>query len=475
MKSKILEIHQNLLDKKTTIREVVDFYLNNIKENEPKINSLLGVYDDAFISEQIKKAEELFISGKFTKMTGVPIIIKDNLCVKGQITSAGSKMLENYVATYNSTVVQKLIDAGAMLIGRANMDEFAMGGSTENSAYKNTMNPLDISRVPGGSSGGSAAVVAYGGVPVSIGTDTGGSIRQPASFCGVAGLKPTYGDVSRFGLIAMGSSLDVVGPMAKSVEDIEIVYNIINGKDIHDATTLEESEKENIRNKDKEQKESVRKVIGIPRSFIDGDGVGVKVRQNFYDTIKKLEEKGYTTKDIEIKNIEKALSVYYILMFAEVSSNLARFDGVRYGKSVVAGTPNENMIESRSAGLGTEPIRRSLLGTYVLSSGYYDAYYYKAVQARNQLKKEFEKVFEGVTFVATPTSPILPWKFGEKSDPLSAYMADIFTVPANIVGVPGISIPSGKTEDGLSFGIQFLANWYAECELLSVGKELELL
>lgn len=470
MKSKILEIHQNLLDKKTTIREVVDFYLKNIEENESKINSLLGIYDEEFINIQIKKAEELFVNGKYTNMTGVPIIIKDNLCVKGQITSAGSKMLENYLATYNSTVVQKLIDAGAILVGRANMDEFAMGGSTENSAYKKTMNPLDVSRVPGGSSGGSAAVVAYGGVPVSIGTDTGGSIRQPASFCGVAGLKPTYGDVSRYGLIAMGSSLDVVGPMAQSVEDVEIVYSIINGKDTHDATTLNEEEKKDIRNKNK-----ISKVIGVPRSFIDSDGVDVKVRENFYETIKKLEEKGYTTKDIEIKNIEKALSVYYILMFAEVSSNLARFDGVRYGKSVVAGTPNENMIESRSAGFGVEPIRRSLLGTYVLSSGYYDAYYYKAVQARNALKKEFEKVFSEVSFVATPTSPILPWKFGEKSDPISMYLADVFTVPANIVGVPGISVPSGKSEEGLSFGVQFLASWYQECELLSVGKDIQLL
>ena len=201
----------------------------------------------------------------------------------------------------------------------------------------------------------------------------------------------------------------------------------------------------------------------------------VKVRENFYETIKKLEEKGYTTKDIEIKNIEKALSVYYILMFAEVSSNLARFDGVRYGKSVVVGTPNENMIESRSAGFGVEPIRRSLLGTYVLSTGYYDAYYYKAVQARNALKKEFEKVFSEVSFVATPTSPILPWKFGEKSDPISMYLADVFTVPANIVGVPGISVPSGKSEEGLSFGVQFLASWYQECELLSVGKDIQLL
>jgi aspartyl-tRNA(Asn)/glutamyl-tRNA(Gln) amidotransferase subunit A len=261
---------------------------------------------------------------------------------------------------------------------------------------------------------------------------------------------------------------------------VEIVYNIIKGKDPHDATTLDDEEKKNIRNKNIENKsnkniENSKKIIGIPRSFIDSDGVDIKVRDNFYETIEKLKSKGYETKDIEIKNIEKALSVYYILMFAEVSSNLARFDGVRYGKSIAGETPNENMIMSRSAGLGVEPIRRSLLGTYVLSSGYYDAYYYKAVQARNQLKKEFEKVFTEVDFVATPTSPILPWKFGEKADPISMYLADIFTVPANIVGVPGISVPTGKSVDGLSFGIQLLANWHEECELLTVGKDLELL
>jgi aspartyl-tRNA(Asn)/glutamyl-tRNA(Gln) amidotransferase subunit A len=271
----------------------------------------------------------------------------------------------------------------------------------------------------------------------------------------------------------MGSSLDVVGPLTSSAADAEIVYDIIKGKDACDATTLSDEEKNNF--KIKNQNKNISKVIGVPKAFIDSDGVDVKVRENFYENMKKLEARGYTIKDIEIKNIEKALSVYYILMSAEVSSNLARFDGVRYGKSISGSTPNENMILSRSAGLGPEPIRRSLLGTYVLSSGYYDAYYYKAVKARNALKKEFEKVFREVSFVATPTSPILPWKFGEKSNPLSIYMADIFTVPANIVGVPGISVPCGKSEESLSYGLQLLASWYNECELLSVAKDVELL
>ncbi len=473
--SKILKIYNQILNKEKTIKQIVDEHMAIINEKEKTVDALLGIYDNDFISKQIEKAEQMFAENKQTQMTGVPIIVKDNLCVEGQIASAASKMLENYTATYNAGVVQKLIDAGAVIIGRANMDEFAMGGSTENSAYKKTMNPLDTTRVPGGSSGGSAAVVAYGGVPVSIGSDTGGSVRQPAAFCGVMGLKPTYGDVSRYGLIAMGSSLDVVGPFATNATDLEIVYNIIKGKDDHDATSLEESEKENIRKSNKKS----GKIIGIPKTFIDTDGVSEDIRKNFYDTIEKLKAKGYEVKEIELNNIEKALSVYYILMFAEVSSNLARFDGVRYGKSVAGETPNESMIKSRTEGLGKEPIRRSLLGTYVLSSGYYDAYYYKAVSAREALKKEFAKVFAGVDYIATPTSPIHAWRFGEKSDPISMYLADIFTVPANIVGVPGISVPTGKVSEAgfekLDYSVQFLANWYNDCGLVSVAKDVEML
>jgi aspartyl-tRNA(Asn)/glutamyl-tRNA(Gln) amidotransferase subunit A len=286
----------------------------------------------------------------------------------------------------------------------------------------------------------------------------------------------------------MGSSLDVVGPFATNATDLEIVYNTIKGKDNHDATTVTDDEKENIRKSNlknkteniKEGSEVVKnKVIGIPKTFIDADGVSDDIRKNFYETIEKLKAKGYETKEIELSNIEKALSVYYILMFAEVSSNLARFDGVRYGKSVAGETPNESMVKSRTEGLGKEPIRRSLLGTYVLSSGYYDAYYYKAVSAREALKKEFAKVFTEVDYIATPTSPIHAWKFGEKSDPISMYLADIFTVPANIVGVPGVSVPSGKVlETGfenLDYSVQFLANWYDDCGLVSVAKDVEML
>jgi aspartyl-tRNA(Asn)/glutamyl-tRNA(Gln) amidotransferase subunit A len=466
MQSIIRQINGDILNKRKSIKEIVDSYLLSINSHEDKIGSLLELYDNDYIHAAIKKSESMFEDGTHTLLTGVPIVIKDNICNKGRIASAGSKMLSNYKSTYNATVVDKLLKAGAIIVGRSNMDEFAMGSSTENSAYKMTYNPLNTDHVPGGSSGGSAAVVSYGGVPISLGSDTGGSVRQPAAFTGVVGLKPTYGSVSRYGLIAMGSSLDVVGPFANYVEDTKILFDIIKGPDGKDATAT--SETMNASNFKQN-----RKIIGVPYSFINQEGVSPQVRDNFNLTIDKLKEKGYTVRDITIPNIEKALSVYYILMFAEVSSNLARYDGVRYGKSVKGQNPNESMVLSRTQGLGPEPLRRSLLGTYILSSGYYDAYYYKAIQARDQLKNEFAKILTEVDYIATPTSPILAWKPGEKSDPLSMYLADIFTVPANIIGVPGISIPTGQAENNLKHSIQFLTYWNNEEKLFTIGYELE--
>ncbi len=475
MKSLILEINKKIKSGEKSITEITYEYLSTLKEKDQNINSMLEIYNDEFINAQIILAEQKFKEGKDTLLTGIPMVIKDNICIQGQIVSAGSKMLDNYKSTYDAGVVKKLKAAGAIIVGRANMDEFAMGGSTENSAYKKTKNPLDNMRVPGGSSGGSAAAVAMGGVPVSLGSDTGGSIRQPASFCGLVGLKPTYGRVSRYGLIAMGSSLDCVGPFGFYTKDVEIVFDIIKGEDEKDATTIKAKEIDDIQNNLSKNKN--RKVIGLPREFIDREGVDINIRNNFYKSIEKLKQKGWEVKDIKINNIEKTLSVYYILMFAEVSSNLARFDGVRYGHSIIGEKPEESMILSRSAGLGAEPIRRSLLGAYVLSSGYYDSYYGKAINMRDYLKKEFAKIFEEVDVIATPTSPVFPWKFGEKSDPLSLYLADIFTVPANIVGVPGISIPTGESEieefKNLKYGIQFLASWHNEEKLFTTGYDLE--
>lgn len=470
MQKTVIQLHEELKNGATTVEALVSESKKIIEEKETSVHALLGMYSDELISSQIIKAKTMFADGSATTLTGIPIILKDNLLVKGELATAGSKILENYHAPYDGTVVKKLKEVGAILLGRANMDEFAMGGSTENSAFGVTKNPHDTTRVAGGSSGGSAAVVAYGGVSISLGSDTGGSIRQPASLCGVVGLKTTYGDVSRYGVMAMGSSLDQIGPFGTCVSDVEEVYKVITGHDVLDSTSLPE----NLRNKRQEIK--IKKVIGVPRSFINREGIDKDVLENFTISLKKLEDVGYTLKDVTIEHLEKALSVYYILMPAEVSSNLARYDGIRFGLSHPGETSIKSYFESRTAGFGPEVRRRILLGTYVLSSGYYDSYYNKANLVREMLKKEFERVFQDVDVIVTPTSPVPAFKIGEKSqDPLAMYLADIFTVPVNIVGVPAISVPSGKTENGLPLGIQFIAPHMAENVLFTIGKEFEKL
>lgn len=470
MKKTLRQLHEELKSGSLTVESLVAASLQTIKEKDTDVHALLGLYSDAFISSQIKSAQAMFSNKTSTVLTGIPIVLKDNILVKGEIATGGSKILEKYVATYDATVVKKLKNAGAIIVGRANMDEFAMGGSTENSAYGVTKNPHDLTKVAGGSSGGSAAVVAYGGVPVSLGSDTGGSIRQPASFCGIVGLKTTYGDVSRYGVMAMGSSLDQIGPFGNSVEDVEDLYSVITGHDEHDSTSLPDA----LRNT--QTATNLKKVVGVPMSFVNQKGVDALVLANFNQSIEKMKSAGYTIKDITIPNLEKALSVYYVLMFAEVSSNLARYDGIRYGLSHPGETSIRSYFESRTAGFGQEVRRRILLGTYVLSSGYYDAYYNKANLVRDMLKKEFVKVFKDVDVIATPTSPVPAFAIGEKShDPLSMYLADIFTVPVNIVGVPAISIPSGKTPSGLPLGLQFIAPHTREDVLFSIGKDFEKL
>lgn len=449
--------------KSATVRQVVDMTIANIAATNKDLNVVLGLYSDEFISAQITKAEEMLSNGTDTSMTGVPIILKDNLCVTGERAGAASKILGNYIAPYDAAVVEKLKSAGAVLIGRANMDEFAMGGSTENSAYGVTRNPVDSSRVAGGSSGGSAAAVAAGYVPVSLGSDTGGSIREPASLCGIWGLKPTYGSVSRHGLMAMGSSLDVVGPFANSVEDLETVYDTIKGRDARDATSHD-----NIKTKT-----TNGKVIGVPMSYVDQDGVNSEVRGAFYKSLDNLKAQGYTVVDIEIKNLDLSLAVYYILMTAEVSSNMGRYDGVRFGEHTAGESVNDSITRTRSDYLGDEVRRRIMLGTYVLSAGYYDAYYNKGIATRDALQDEFKNVFQKVDYIATPTSPITAWKIGEKSDPLSMYLADIFTVSANIVGVPAISAPAGVDSNGLPIGIQFMSTWGDESGLFAIGKDIK--
>lgn len=470
MKKTLLQLHDELKNNKISVRGLVDSYRKVIKEKDGEIHALLGLYSDVLIEEQIANAEKMFEEGKATVLTGIPIVLKDNILVKGERATGGSKILENYDATYDATVVKKLKEAGAILLGRGNMDEFAMGGSTENSAYGVTKNPNDITRVAGGSSGGSAAVVAYGGVPTALGSDTGGSIREPAALCGVVGLKTTYGNVSRYGVMSMGSSLDQIGPFGNSVSDVEEVYNIISGYDVKDSTSIPEELR------DKKQEGGSKKVIGVPWNFVDRKGIDPEVLQNFKDSIEKMKTSGYTIKDVSFKYLEKALAVYYILVPAEVSSNQARYDGIRYGLSLPGDTSIQSYFESRTAGFGAEVRRRILIGTYVLSSGYYDAYYNKANLVRGLLQKEFEEVFKDVDVVAMPTTPSSAFKIGEKAnDPLLMYLEDIFTVPVNIVGVPAISIPSGKTNDNLPLGFQLIAPHMREDLLFTIGKDFERL
>jgi aspartyl-tRNA(Asn)/glutamyl-tRNA(Gln) amidotransferase subunit A len=469
MKKTLKQLHEELKNGSLTIDTLVANCKKTIKEKDGEVHALLGLYSDDCIASQISFAKDMFAKGTATTLTGVPIVLKDNILVKDERATGGSKILENYDATYDATVVRKLKEAGAILFGRGNMDEFAMGGSTENSAYGVTKNPHNILHVAGGSSGGSAAVVAYGGVPVSLGSDTGGSIRQPASFCGVVGLKPTYGNVSRYGVMAMGSSLDQIGPFGNCVEDVEEVYKVISGHDLLDSTSLPEEITSAI-------PLTSKKVIGVPMNFIDRKGINKEVLDNFNEAISKLNGAGYTIQDVSIEHLEKSLSVYYIVMFAEVSSNLARYDGIRFGLSHPGETSIQSYFESRTAGFGAEVRRRILIGTYVLSSGYYDAYYNKANLVREMLRKEFRDVFENVDVIAMPNAPTPAFKIGEKvSDPLAMYLEDIFTVPVNIVGVPAIAIPSGKTKDGLPLGIQFIAPHMREDLLFTIGKDFEKL
>ena len=463
----ISKAHQLLIDQKIKVKDLVDVYLGEIKEKNKDINAYLEIYNN--LDEQIEKAQELIDSGGATLLTGIPIAIKDNILYKGQIASASSLILENYVATYDSFVVEKLKDEGVIFLGRTNMDEFAMGSSTETSAFGVTKNPHDISRVPGGSSGGSASAVAGDMALVALGTETCGSVRQPASFCGLVGLKPSYGAISRSGIIAMGSSLDQVGPMAKTVEEVEIVFKAISKYDKKDSTSIPE-EKRDI------EKKPLKKKIGIPREFLESGGIDKAVLNNFEETCQKLKSLGYEIVDISLPILKYSLAVYYIIMPAEVSSNLARYDGIRYGLSIDADNLFDVYAKSRASGFGKEVRRRILLGTYVLSHGYYDAYYNTAIKVRKMIKDEINKAFLDIDAFITPTVPFLPFKLGEKlNDPVSMYLCDIFSAPANLANIPAITIPSGKTNEGLPFGVQITAPFLREDVLFQIGKDIESL
>jgi aspartyl-tRNA(Asn)/glutamyl-tRNA(Gln) amidotransferase subunit A len=456
----IVEARAKLDRKELSATELVDQCVKIAKAKDHELGAFLEVFDD--VSEQAKAADTQLTNGKAGVLTGIPIALKDNIVQQGRSATAGSRILEGFVSPYDATVVTKLKEAGAILFGRTNLDEFAMGSSTEHSAFGATKNPHDVTRVPGGSSGGSAAAVASGIVPGALGSDTGGSIRQPASFCGVVGLKPTYGSVSRHGLIAMGSSLDVIGPIARTIEDTELLFNTICGRDALDSTSRE----------GKYEQTSTRRV-GVPRHFLES-GVDEDVLARFDASIEELRENGYEIVDVELPRAKHALAVYYIIMPAEASTNLARYDGVRFGHYASGADGIDDYKKSRAA-FGTEVRRRIILGTYVLSAGYYDAYYNKATEVRKLLTDDFTETFKRVDVIATPTTPTPAFTFGEKSDPLSMYLTDIFTVPANLSGMPAISVPSGLvTREGveLPVGVQFTAPHFQEERLFSVGKVL---
>ncbi len=460
--------HQMLINKEISVKELVFAYLENAKQQNGDIHAFLEFFDGAELDQKIVDAQMMIDSGTAHVLCGIPFAIKDNILMKGHIASASSKILEKYVAPYGATVIEKLAAVGAICIGRTNMDEFAMGSSTENSAYGMTKNPLDTTRVPGGSSGGSAAAVAMDACLFALGTDTGGSIRQPAAFCGIVGVHPTYGSVSRYGAIAMGSSLDQIGPLAKNVRDAQVVLDCIKGFDTIDATTLTEETHKRL------AKGSLNKVVGVPRHLLELEGIDPQVKANFEMSVRDLESQGYEIRDIELPYAHLGLAVYYVVMPAEVSSNLSRLDGMRYGLRSDGKDLLETYLKSRHDGFGPETRRRIMLGTYVLSAGYYDAYYTKALKVRALIKQDFEKVFaSGVDVVMTPTTPTTAFRPGEKVDPLSMYLADIFTVTANLCQIPSISVPSGTDSNGMPFGMQFTAGQGKEGYLFAVASDFE--
>lgn len=459
----IKDIKEGLVKGHFTAEEIFKKYYDKIKKEDKKLNAYLSVFENCKLETEDSAA---------TPLWGVPCAIKDNMLIEGTIATASSKMLKNYISSYDATVIKNLQKAGVMFLGKTNLDEFAMGTSTENSAFGPTKNPHDLTRVPGGSSGGSAAAVAADLCVFALGSDTGGSVRQPASMCGIVGFKPTYGRVSRHGLIAMASSLDQIGPLTKNVYDAALVLNTISGQDVFDSTTVPKIVPDFTK---KLKQEIGRLKVGVPKEFF-GEGLDQEVREKINTTITKLGNLGAEIIEISLPNFEYALATYYIIVASEVSSNLARFDGIRYGhSSKETKALLETYLESRSEGFGTEPKRRIMLGTYALSSGYYDAYYLKAQKVRALIKNDFDEAFKKIDVIVGPTAPHTAFKLGEKiSNPLSLYLEDVYTVPINLTGLPGISIPCGKGAiSKMPVGFQIIGRSFDEETVLRVSYQLE--
>ena len=468
--SVIRKLQQQLIKKERTAVEIAQAYLEQLQTLEPKLHSFLAITADKALAQAQQVDAAIAAGDPMGSLTGIPIALKDNLCTKGIPTTCASKILEGFVPPYESTVTQRLADAGAIFLGKTNMDEFAMGSSTENSAYQLTANPWDTARVPGGSSGGSAAAVAADQAPISLGSDTGGSIRQPAAYCGVVGMKPTYGLVSRFGLVAFASSLDQIGPFSRTVEDAAILLGAIAGHDTKDSTSL------NVKIPDYTQhlKTDLKgKRIGLIKETF-GEGLDADVAKAMDAAIEQLKKLGAEITEISCPNFRYGLPTYYIIAPSEASSNLARYDGVRYGMR----SDTDNLLsmykQTRAEGFGPEVKRRIMIGTYALSAGYYDAYYLQAQKVRTLIKQDFETAFKDVDVLMTPTVPSTAFKAGEKvNDPLSMYLSDLMTITVNLAGLPGISLPCGFDESGLPIGMQLIGNALREDMLFEVASAYE--
>ncbi len=474
----IKQAHEFLEKREISSVELTKEFLKNIKEKDGEIHAFLSLTEEQAL-ERAKKVDNRISKGEPVEMlAGVPVAVKDNILVRGGKTTAASKILENYIAPYDATVVKKLKKEEAVFVGKTNLDEFAMGSSTENSGFGPTKNPIDLERVPGGSSGGSAAAVKAGFCVYALGSDTGGSIRQPASFCGVVGFKPSYGAVSRHGLIAMASSLDQIGPITKTIDDAAIVFEAIRGGDELDSTSVHREWEDFAQPIDIEEIK-----IGVPREYFT-HGLDPEIEKNIKSVIAKLQKEGAKIKEMSLPYSDFALATYYIIMPAEVSANLARFDGMKYGYSTLATSDKKQAasllgtyLKSRQEGFGAEVRRRIMLGTYILSAGYHDAYYKRAQKVRRLIKQDFDHVFDksadNIDVILTPTSPTTAFKFGEKtSDPLSMYLADIYTVSVNLAGVPAVSLPSGEI-NSLPVGLQLIGKNFDDVKLLRIAKLVE--
>ena len=476
----IKKIQEGLKCKDFSAVELAKKYLKVIEEKDKDIHAFLEVSENMALKQAQEVDEKIAKQEKLTLLAGVPCSVKDAIMVEGLKCTAGSKMLKNYKAVYSATSVKKIVEQGALILGKTNLDEFAMGSSTEHSAFGPTKNPWDLTRVPGGTSGGSVASVSAGENIFSLGSDTGGSIRQPASFCGVVGLKPTYGAVSRYGLIAHGSSLEQIGAIANNVEDCQTVFNTIKGKDEKDATSVALSfPTTNLPTGRQVAGRTTNYKIGIPREYF-GEGLDEEVKESVLKAVKGLEEQGCQVKEVSLPHAVYALACYYIISTSEASANLARYDGVRYGhraksQKQKANSLLEDYIADRSEGFGSEVKRRIILGTFCLSSGYYDAYYQKAQKVRELIKQDFALAFEKVDLLITPTSPFCAFKLGEKlDDPLQMYLADIYTVSINLAGLPALSMPCGLNKEKLPIGLQIIGPHFTENKIFDLAKKTEI-